>query len=198
MRKYDLKSVFLGFVIAFVGLTAVYTVNATSSIRSASYSQTKVYWLGQEIPLENPLVSVVAEGETNARLYMPLRELLEFMNFIVEFDGQNNKVNLSMRGLTGNVSADSSAYSNNNQTQPYAWDSTGIYSGGYSEDPATLSQAEADRRAVDIMQRTGNWSFIEPYLPHMSNEGITRMVDIFNSKRPNHPHQHRNARDYFN
>ena len=196
MNKFDLKSVILGFVIAFTGLTAVYTVNAANSIRSASFSQARVYWMGQEVPLENPLVSVVAEGETNARLYMPLRELLEFMNFVVEWDGQNNRVNLSMLGMTGNVSGNTSTRSSNSQTHPYAWDGVGVYSGGYSEDPATLSEAETDRRAVDIMQRTGNWRFIEPYLPYMSNQGIIQMVDIFNSKRP--PHQHRNARDYFN
>ena len=198
MKKFDFKSMVLGFVIAIIGATTVLTVNAASSIRSASFSQARVYWLGQEVPLENPLVSVLAEGETNARLYMPLRELLEFMNFIVEWDGQNNRVNLSMRGMTGGTGGSTSIHSNNNQTQPYAWDGNRVYSGGYSEDPATLSQAEADRRAADIMQRTGNWSFIESYLPYMSNQGITRMVDIFNSKRPNHSQQHRNAQDYFN
>ena len=101
MRKFDFKSMVFGLAIAFIGLSAVYTVNATNSIRSASFSQARVYWLGQEVPLENPLISVVAEGETNARLYMPLRELLEFMNVSVEWDGENNSVNLTMRGNFG-------------------------------------------------------------------------------------------------
>ena len=101
MKKFDFKSMVLGFVIAIIGVTAVLTVNAASYIRSASFSQARVYWLGQEVPLENPLVSVLVEGETNAKLYMPLRELLEFMNVFVEWDGENNSVNLTMRGNFG-------------------------------------------------------------------------------------------------
>ena len=186
MKKFDFKSVVLGFVIAFIGLTVAHTVNAANFIREASFSQVKLYWLGQEVPLENPLISIVADGDTEAILYMPVREFLEFMNFVVEYDVQNDRVNLSMIGMAGD-----------SQTQPYAWNGIGVYSGGYSEHPSTLSQAEVDRRAADIMQRTGNWSYVEPYLPYMSNQGITRMVNIFNSKRPN-PRQHRNAQDYFN
>ena len=64
-----------------------------------------------------------------------------------------------------------------------------------NEPPALLTQEEAGHRAVHVMQNTGTWRMIEPYLLYMSNADITKMVDIYNSRRPaNH---HKSANDYF-
>ena len=97
MKKFDFRSMAIGFAIAIFGAAAVFTVNASSQISSASFAATRVFFYGNEVLLKNPLVSIVTEGETDARLYMPLRELLEYMDFIVEWDGQNDSVNLTMR-----------------------------------------------------------------------------------------------------
>ncbi|MCL2575211.1 MAG: copper amine oxidase N-terminal domain-containing protein [Defluviitaleaceae bacterium] len=191
MKKIDIKSIIIGFLLGSIGITTVFAVGSLGDgIQSASFNSSKVYFYGQEVPLESPLVSILKEGETNMQTYMPLRELLEYMNFIVDWNPTDSSINLTMRG-NANINTNSST----NQ-QPQAWDGTGVYSGGYSDDPSTLSQVEADMRAIDIIQRTGNWSFVEPYLPYLSNNGIQSVVDIFNSKRPNHPSQHKNANDY--
>jgi len=66
---------------------------------------------------------------------------------------------------------------------PYAWDGKGEYNGGYDACPSTLTTAEADRRSADIMQRTGNWGYIEPYIPYLSEEGVARVECIYKSKQ---------------
>ena len=180
MRKLDCKSMAIGFAIAAISFSTVFAVSAAGTIRQATYSQAKVYFYGQEVPLDNPLVSIVAEGKTDARLYMPVRELLEYMHFNVQWHEKDNAVYLTMKGNPG---SGSHTPPTPGQAQPYAWDGSGTYNGGYDDDPATLPQAEADRRAADIMQRTGNWRMIEPYLPHMTSEGIAKIIDIYNAKR---------------
>ncbi|MCL2580273.1 MAG: hypothetical protein FWE32_09650 [Oscillospiraceae bacterium] len=107
-------------------------------------------------------------------------------------------VYLSSSDSTGNISVAVSRHRNGDITgvhiaheddivqsgvQPRAWDGQGVYNGGYDEHPSTLSQSEAGRRAVDIIQRTGNWRIVEPYLPYISNADIRRVVDIYNSKQ---------------
>jgi len=193
MKQLNLKIAVVGFLIGTIGMTTVF---AAGEIRSASFSSARVYFYGREVPLENQLVLITNEGETNARLYMPMRELLEFMNFIVEWDGENNSVNLTMRGGPGNTEPGVSAGTQSGYVQPRAWDGRGVYDGGYDEHPSELTLSEAGRRAVDIMQRTGNWSFIEPYLPYISNADIQRMVDIFNSRQ--NTSRQRRASDYMN
>ena len=65
---------------------------------------------------------------------------------------------------------------------PYAWDGKGEYNGGYDACPSTLTTAEADRRSADIMQRTGNWRYMKPYIPYLSEAGVARVESIFRSK----------------
>jgi len=199
MKKFSVQSMLIGFILGVVGMTGAFAVFAAAEISSANFSTARVYFYGQEVPLENSLVLITKGGETSASMYMPVRELLEYMNFIVEWDGANNVINLTMRGNPGTGTNNSmNQNASSNSTSPQAWSGQGVYAGGYNEPPSSLSQTEAGRRAIDIMQRTGNWSFIEPYLPHISNEDIQTVVSIFNSKRPNHPGQHRQASDYFN
>lgn len=108
MQKFSIKSAVIGFIMGTIGVTTVF---AATGISSASLSNTKVYFYGQEVPLENSLVLISKEGEVNARMYMPMRELLEYMNFIVEWDAANNSVNLTMRGNPG-IAGNSSNISN--------------------------------------------------------------------------------------
>lgn len=143
---------------------------AVTSIRSAEYSPAKVYFYGEEIPLKDSLVLITAEGEANGKLYMPVRELLEYMNFQVEWDNKDKAVYLTMNGNTGN--------------------------NGTADNLDALPQNEADETALDIMQRTGNWSYIEPYLPYLSREGIDAVVASYNSKHMN-PSEHKRASDYY-
>lgn len=147
---------------------------AVTSIKSAVYSPAKVYFYDHEIPLKDPLVLIAAENETTGRLYMPMGELLEYMNFQVAWDREDKAVYLTMNGYNG--------YSGYN---------------GAADDLDSLPQNEADETALTIMQRTGNWSYIEPYLPYMSRKGINAVVASYNSKHMN-PNEHKRASDYYN
>ncbi|MCL2852827.1 MAG: hypothetical protein FWE20_07325 [Defluviitaleaceae bacterium] len=184
--KLNIKSAAVGFLIGTIGVTTVF---ASTGISSANFSAARVYFYGREVPLENQLILITKDGETSAQMYMPMRELLENMNFIVEWDSENNAVNLTMMGNPGAVT-NSPGESGNVQPQ---WIEPGVLF-GFEEHPSTLAQNEAGRRAIDIMQRTGNWRFIEVYLPYISNEDIQAVVDIFNSRQ--NPNNRKRAADY--
>lgn len=61
----------------------------------------------------------------------------------------------------------------------------------------TVSENSSDAQALDIMQRTGNWKYIEAYLPKMTNAGIDKVVSCYNSKHIN-ANEHKKASDYYN
>ena len=94
MKKLDIKSVLVGFIIATVGVSTVF---ASSGIRSAEFSSVKVYFYGVQVPISGQMVLITKNGESNAQMYMPVREVLEYMNFIVEWDAANNAINLTMK-----------------------------------------------------------------------------------------------------
>lgn len=56
---------------------------------------------------------------------------------------------------------------------------------------------KSDVKALDIMQRTGNWGYIVIYLPEMTNAGIDAVVNSYNSKHPN-SNEHKKASNYYN
>lgn len=54
-----------------------------------------------------------------------------------------------------------------------------------------------DVTAMDIMQRTGNWGYVEKYLPRMTDVGIYNVTALYNSKHSNQS-EHKKASDYYN
>lgn len=163
-------SVAAGFGASILNFTAVAeeTLNQ-GKVPSASYLSAAVYFDGEEVPLKSSLVQVSSDDGSDPVLYMPMQEILEYMNFQVEWNARDNRVNLTMNG----------------------------YGGQKTEEPAGLPQNETDQTALDIMQRTGNWGYIEPYLPYMSNAGIDVVVASYNSKHMN-ASEHRKASVYYN
>ncbi|MEA4971906.1 hypothetical protein SDC9_73134 [bioreactor metagenome] len=97
MRKFDFKSAVLGLVIGAVGITTVF---AAEEIKSATYSDAKIILDGVSIPLSNSLVGVVKEDEKDMKLYVPVRELAEYLGYTVNWDKIQNTVN-----LVSNISA---------------------------------------------------------------------------------------------
>jgi len=91
--------------------------------------------------------------------------------------GSHHHQNPTTIRISNGIDADTT-----NNAKPYTWDGKGAYNGGYDAHPSRLTTAEADRRAADIMQRTGNWSFVEPYLSYLSKEGTIRVENIYSSK----------------
>lgn len=199
MKKLDVKSIFIGLVIGVVGVSTVFAVvwkmSATTKeknavavtsdekkaestsgknnvatgegIRSAVINNSKVYFNGKEIELKKPLITIEKDESSEPQLYMPMDELLEYMHFQVEWNSQDNAVYLTM--------------GQDNQKN--------------KEDMSDISANEADAEAIEIMQKTGNWSYIEKYISQMSDDSIKRVVNIYNSKHID-PSQHKNASDY--
>lgn len=163
-------SVAAGYGASLFPVTAIAKeTSRQEKIQSATYLSAKVYFNGEEIPLKRSLVQVSSNDGSDTVLYMPMQELLEYMNFQVEWKAGDNRVDLTMNG----------------------------YGGQRTEDPAGLPQNETDQTALDIMQRTGNWGYIEPYLPYMSKTGIDAVVACYNSKHMN-VQEHKKAADYYN
>ncbi|QAA32286.1 hypothetical protein [Clostridium manihotivorum] len=198
MKKFDLRIIFMGaLIIVLCGVIAFLTLdrkpvnnkdtdtnksteasketstNATAissdgKIKSANFNNYKVYFNGKEIALNKPLVSIRSEKDSEPQLYMPFDEILKYMHFNIKVVEKNNAVYLTM-GQKDQLDA--------------------------SEDLSKLSGNEADLTAADIIQKTGNWSYIEKYLKYMTNDGIKKVVDIYNSKHDNAA-EHKNAADY--
>ena len=200
MKKLDVKSIFIGFLIGIIGVSIVFvaaekisattnekkTVEVTADektvasnseekdnvttregIKSAVINNSKVYFNGKEIDLKKPLVTIEKDGNSEPQLYMPMDELLEYMHFKVEWNNKDNVVYLTM----GQDNKES------------------------TEVTPDISANEADAEAIEIMQKTGNWGYIEKYISQMSADGIKKVVDIYNSKHPDES-QHKKASDY--
>lgn len=60
---------------------------------------------------------------------------------------------------------------------------------------ADASDNEADAEAIETMKKTGNWGYIEKSLPSMTDDGICKVVDIYNSKHSD-TCEHKKASDY--
>lgn len=168
MKKIDVKSLVLGLAIGVVSVAGVSAVADNPDIKSVYTSPSKVYYYEQEIPLNDPLITVVREGHINEKTYMPVRELLEYMNFTVEWQEEDASIHLTM---------------NNNMKNTY------------SQDSQLDSNANVDSEVIRIITNTGNWGYVEPYLKDVSDDTIRQVVDIYNSKHSNKK-EHKNADDY--
>lgn len=185
MKRFDLKSIIVGLVIGIIGSSIIFTAGeikptginnntkvavaaSAEGIKSATLNSDKVYFNGNLVDLKNPLVTIIKDGSSKPQLYMPMTELLEYMHFKVEWNSKNHAVYLTMKG----------------QENPKNINVT-----------SDISKNKADAQAIEIIQKTGNWSYIEKYLPYMSPDGINKVVDIYNSKHINIS-EHKKASDY--
>lgn len=199
MKKFDIKSIVVGLAIGIIGASVVFTVGkiktntkasdvfvteekksttitndqlstipVAEGIKSAAITNDKVYFNKNEIKLKDPLITIVKDGSSEAKLYIPMSEFLEYMNFKVEQNSKDSSVNLTMNGENSPKDI---------------------------EVASDISKNEADAKAIEIIQKTGNWGYIETYLPHMTADGIERVVEIYNSKHINSS-EHKKASDY--
>lgn len=188
MKNFDLKSIVIGLVIGVTGASIVYATGisktagtsntkvaaapvittAIEGIKSASISSDKIYFNGNEVKLNNPLIRIVKDDNSEEQLYMPMNEMLEYMQFKVQWNKKDSSVNLTMNGQNNKKSVEITPDSSNNQ---------------------------ADAKAIEIIQKTGNWRYIETYLPQMTPDGIEKVVEIYNSKHMN-ASEHKKASNY--
>ncbi len=72
-----------------ISTTAVFGAGV---IKSAQYNTNKVIFNGETLALNQPLISVVEEGSSNASNYMPVRAVLEGMGYTVNWDDTQKAV----------------------------------------------------------------------------------------------------------
>jgi hypothetical protein len=176
MKASKFRSGAVGFIAGVVFCSFAVGAYAANTIKTASFTDAKIYFYGQEVSISAQPVVITEIGNDTQKLYFPT-ELMEYMQFIINWDKEKNTINLTMN--------------NGNGFNPSQYPD---YVDGYSTN-AALSGADAE--ALDIMQRTGNWRYIQPYLPKMSNKGIDAVVACYNSKHPN-KNEHKIASDYYN
>lgn len=173
MFKIDLKSLVLG--LAF-GVLCVGSVTLASEdpeleeVQCVYYNDSKVFFNENEIPLEHKLIEAVSPDGTEAILYMPLDEIMTYMNFDVEWNEDVDTVILSMGGYNQKTSE-------------------------HENEVLDLTISELESNAIKLIQRTGNWDYIEPYLDDLSEDVIREIVRIYNSKHQN-VSEHKKASDY--
>lgn len=148
----------------------IVTANADYSnlAQQIKMNNIKVYFNGKEVQLEKPLAILKKDDSSEEELYMPVDEILEYMNFKVQWNKEDNAVYLTM----------------------------GQYNDADENTDLNISDNDADAKAIEIIQKTGNWGYVEEYIPHMSNSGIDKIVGIYNSKHMN-PAEHKKASDYY-
>lgn len=210
MIKFDVKSIILGLVIGVIGVSIVFVglggktvaisekeavaVTEEKKIRSAAINNDKVYFNGNDIKLKKTLVTIVKDGDTEPQLYMPVDELMEYIHFKVEWNRNDNAVYLTMNGQNNQESIESTPNISENETNTEAIETTKRIQKGM-EITADASNNEIDAEAIETMKKTGNWGYIEKHLPHMTANGIEKVVEIYNSKRANSS-EHKKATDY--
>lgn len=162
---------FRGFLVGVLFCSLVTTAYAANQIHSANYSDAKIYFYGQEVSITAQLAIIEETGADSApKLYFPA-ELMEYMQFDIAWDKEKNTISLTMN-------ADSEDYQ-------------------YPSNPSTLpTMSDIDKTAIDLMQRTGNWGYIESYLPQMSRAGVDAVVNCYNAKHQD-PKEHKKASDYY-
>ncbi len=87
-----------------------------------------VYFNGKEVQLEKPLAILKKDDSSEEELYMPVDEILEYMNFKVQWNKEDNAVYLTMGQYK------------------YADENTDL----------NISDNDADSKAIEIIQKTGN------------------------------------------
>ncbi|WP_432664157.1 hypothetical protein R9X47_26955 [Wukongibacter baidiensis] len=165
MKNFSVKSFVCGLTIGAIGITTVF---ASGGIKSAKYEDVKVYFNRSIIPLKDPIVAVVKDGEDKAKMYMPLEEILKYLGYKVEPNSLDGSINILTEsfGTTNNVSPVIEQIPNRTNSD--------------------TTRNETDKKALEIMQKTGNWSYVEDLFPSMTSGGVEEVVDLYIKKTGNY------------
>jgi hypothetical protein len=172
MKNFNAKSLICGLLIGTIGTIGITNVFASGEIKSAKYEEIRVSLNDSIIPLKNSLVSVVKIGENDAKMYMPVREILEYLGYNVEWNGSECSINISTNNST--KATDSIC---DNITSTVLPENT---------DNENITEDQADKQALDIIQKTGNWSYVKPLFPYMTSEAVKDVANIYIQKTGNY------------
>ncbi len=96
--KNNIKRLVIGLIIgSSIGITTIF---ASGVIKSAVFTNSKIYLNNKNIPISNSLASIVKEGSSGALTYAPVRELLENMGYNVNWDSSDSSIRLSPKVIS--------------------------------------------------------------------------------------------------
>ena len=98
MKKFSLKALLTVLIVGTIGATIVFA--ATRGISSVALSNARVTVNGTTISLDRPMAMISLDNEEHAGLYMPFREFLEYLRYVVEWDGAENTVHIKTQNET--------------------------------------------------------------------------------------------------
>jgi copper amine oxidase-like protein len=171
-KIFNAKSLICGLLIGTIVTIGITNVFASAEIKSAKYEEVKVSFNNSNIPLKNPLVSVVNNGENDTKMYMPAREILEYLGYNVDWNSSERSINISSK-----ISTKATNSINNNITATVLPENTAN---------KNIITNQANKLALEIINNTANWSYVEPLFPYMTTEGVKDMVDLYNQKSGNY------------
>lgn len=119
MKRFDVKSFAAGIIIGTLGITTAF---ASTNIRSAVLSDTKLTLRGIPISFSKPLISVTMEDSQASSLYVPADEAFEKLGYKIAWDSGTNTLDLVPEsgysqevtggGVQGNVVMDLANHAN--------------------------------------------------------------------------------------
>ncbi|MCT4562775.1 MAG: hypothetical protein N4A68_00380 [Maledivibacter sp.] len=170
MKSINVKSLACGLLIGTIGTIGITGVFASGLIKSTKYEEVTVTLNDTVIPMKDSMVSIVKNGENDSKLYMPAEEILEYMGYNVEFDDTKQSINISTKSI---LSSESMMNKNISENQP-------------------------DKLALEIMKKTGNWSYVEPLFSYMTPQGVKETVDLYINEKGGNQKQVQSALSYMN
>lgn len=92
MKRFNLKSFLWGIIVASICIT---TVLAARQIKLAKFSNAEIILDNSIIQLKNPLVVIGRGWKKDSQLYIPIEELLGHLGYMVNWNSNDNTVNLT-------------------------------------------------------------------------------------------------------
>lgn len=91
IKNIKFKSFLMGIIVTCIG---IHIGLIAGQIKLSKFSSVKIMLDNNTIQLKHPLVSIVKSGKKDSRLYIPAQELLEYLGFMVDFNSNDNSINL--------------------------------------------------------------------------------------------------------
>jgi len=180
--NFDLKSLVIGASIGIL-LTSPFSLadlNPTSEqLEHVFTNPSKLYLNDIEIPLTHSIIEVLDIDDKTSTLFIPMNDVLGYMNYNTVIDTSTNTIHVTMKNQIP-MSTLSDATPVDNTVMISNLSSTG---------------KQLDQEVIQLIQNTGNWSYIEPYLNQISDHTLKSVIEIYNAKHDN-PTEHKHLSDY--
>lgn len=180
LKNFNVKSLICGLLIGILGTIGITKAFAAEEIKLAKYENVKVSINNSIIPLKNSFVSIVKRGENDAKIYMPAMEILDHLGYNVEWNASEHSINIEGKAQNS-ICNDETA--KNLQKDAVSKNTEGN---------------QGDKLALEIMQKTGNWKYVEPLFPYMTPDGVKEVVDLYVREKGGSNKQTESASQYMN